>query len=58
MHTVVTKLKRLPQNLNNEAVDWIDLLLETRAKMSAKKPALNWNGRLKKFKGQYTALGL
>ena len=58
METIETKLKQLPQNLQKEVEDFIDLLMAKRISKRKKTPKLDWIGGLKEYRNQYTALEL
>lgn len=58
MEAVEAKLKQLPEDLQEEVVDFIDFLLTKKVSKRTRKPKLDWIGGLKEFRGQYTALEL
>lgn len=58
MENIDHKLKQLPQNLQNEVVDFIDFLLSKKVRKKHKKPHLEWIGGLKEYRDKFTALEL
>ena len=58
METVEVKIRQLPRVLQDEVEDFVDFLLEKKARKVAKKPTLNWIGGLREFKDKYSALDL
>lgn len=58
MKTIEQKLERLPQNLQQEVMDFLDYLLEKQKKKSHKTLKLDWVGGLKEYKDKFTAIEL
>jgi hypothetical protein len=58
METIDQKFQKLPLNLQQEALDFIDFLFAKKAAVKHKKPRLSWFGGLKEFRDQFTALEL
>jgi hypothetical protein len=58
MKQIETRMKELPEDLQEEVLDYIEFLLSKRAVKSKKKPRLTWFGGLKEFKNQFTSLEL
>jgi len=55
METIEQKIKKLPQDLQQEVIDF---LLTKKVSKKSKKPRLDWIGGLKKYKDKFTALEL
>lgn len=51
-------VKKLPAELQQEAKDYIQFLLEKRSKSQKKKPQLKWVGALRELRTQYTSVEL
>ncbi len=60
MKTIEQRIKKLPQDLQQEVIDFIDFLLTKKvAKVrKKKKPKLDWIGGLREYRDQYTAFEL
>ena len=56
--TIIKKIRRLPPELQEEAIHFIDFLLTKKSSKHEKKPNLKWIGGLKAYRAQYTALEL
>jgi hypothetical protein len=52
------KIRQLPQDLQKEVEDFIDLLLKKRAQRPRNKPTFNWAGALKDLRDKYTSVEL
>lgn len=55
---IVEKIRKLPPELQEEALHFIDFLLTKKNPKRKKKPNLKWIGGLKAYRDQYTALEL
>lgn len=58
MSPIEEKLKQLPQNLQQEVMDFIEFLTKKRQSSKKKKPTLNWIGGLKEYRDQFTSVEL
>ncbi|GLI53728.1 DUF2281 domain-containing protein [Thermodesulfovibrio yellowstonii] len=58
METLKEKIEKLPPELKQEVIDFIDFLLEKRKKRTTGKLTLSWKGKLKEYRDQYTSLEL
>ncbi len=58
METIEQKIKKLPQDLQKEVLDFVDFLLKKKKKKTHKKLKLNWVGGLKEYKDKFTSLEL
>ncbi|KJR42834.1 hypothetical protein MCHI_001271 [Candidatus Magnetoovum chiemensis] len=58
MNCLETKVKLLPNELQKEAEDFIDFLIEKKLKRAKKKFKLDWIGKLKHHRQQYNAVDL
>ena len=58
MKTIEDLIKKLPDELKQEVVDFIEYLLQKRAPKSHRKLSQNWAGALKEYRQQYTSLEL
>ena len=56
--SIVEKIRQLPPELQEEALNFIDFLLTKKNPKRKKKPNLEWIGGLKAYRNQYTALEL
>ena len=50
--------QKLPDDLKREVVDYIEFLLEKRAKKKRGQLSLSWKGALKELRGKYTSVEL
>jgi len=51
-------LEKLPPDLQKEVKDFIEFLLEKRAKRTRGKPKFDWAGALEDLRNQYTSVEL
>ncbi len=51
-------IKKLPPEYEQEVKDFIDFLMEKRAKKHRGKPIFDWAGALKDLRNQYTSVEL
>ncbi|MGQ9595907.1 MAG: DUF2281 domain-containing protein [Thermoproteota archaeon] len=51
-------LKKLPEDLKQEVVNYMKFLLERRVKSRGEKSGLTWRGALKELKDKYTSAEL
>ena len=58
MKTIEEKIRELPPELQQEAEDFVDFLLETKVHRKQKKLRMTWAGALREFRDQYTSLEL
>jgi len=58
MNDLEEKIRELPPELQKEVEDFVEFLLEKRAKRKQKKLRMSWAGALKEFCNQYTSLEL
>ncbi len=58
MKTLGEKIKELPPELQQEVGDFVEFLLEKRAKKKGKFLRQDWAGALSEYREQYTALEL
>ena len=58
MPTPKEYIEKLPPDLQQEVKDFIEFLLEKRAKRSKKRLRLDWAGGLREYRDQYTSLQL
>jgi len=58
MESIATKIQNLPPDLQDQANDFIEFLINKKKRKIRKTPKLDWIGGLRKFKNQYTALEL
>lgn len=50
--------QKLPDELKREVLDYIEFLLERRAKREKKHLSLSWKGALKELRNKYTSVEL
>jgi len=55
---MVKMIKELPPELQREVGDFVQFLLERRARKSGRKLRQDWAGALREFRDQYTSLEL
>ena len=58
METVEEKIKRLPDDLQKEVVDFVDFLLIKHKVKTDKKLSFQWVGGLKEYRDKYTSVEL
>ncbi len=58
MSTIIELVEQLPPDLQQEARDFVEFLLEKRLHKPKGKLHLNWAGALKEHRNQYTSLEL
>ena len=58
MLTLKELLEQLPPDLQQEARDFVEFLVEKRATKSKRRLRLDWAGALKDYRDQYTSLEL
>ena len=58
MKQLESRIKELPQDLQEEVLDYIDFLLSKKAGIARKKPRLGWFGGLREYKNKFTSLDL
>ena len=58
MEALEEVLEKLPPDLQKEVKDFIEFLLEKRAKRTRGKPKFDWAGALEDLRKQYTSVEL
>lgn len=58
MKTLEEKIKELPPELQKDVFDFVEFLLEKRAKKRGKRLCQDWAGALRDYRDQYTSLEL
>ncbi|MDW7679799.1 MAG: DUF2281 domain-containing protein [bacterium] len=58
MEKIEEKLQNLPPDLKQEAMDFIEFLIQKKMTRQKKAPTLDWIGGLKEFKNQYKSIEL
>jgi hypothetical protein len=58
MQTLTEIVEQLPPDLRQEVEDFVEFLLEKRARFKQKRLRLTWAGALREFREQYTSLDL
>lgn len=58
MESIAKKTQNLPPDLQDQANDFIDYLIEKKKRRTRKTPKLDWIGGLRQFKNQYTSMEL
>ncbi len=58
MKTIEEKIKELPPELQKEVEDFVQFLLEKRARKYGRKLRQDWAGALRDYRNQYTSLEL
>lgn len=58
MQTLTEIVEQLPPDLQQEVEDFVEFLLEKRARFKQKRLRLTWAGALREFREQYTSLDL
>lgn len=58
METIEQKFIKLPHDLQQEVIDFIDFLFTKKVLKKSKKPKLDWIGGLKEYRDQFTSLEL
>ena len=51
-------MKQLPEELQKEVMEFVQFLLEKRAKKKRSQPTFDWEGALKDFRLRYTSVEL
>ena len=51
-------IEKLPPELQKEVRDFVEFLLERRARKAKKKPRFDWAGALKDLRDRYTSVEL
>jgi len=51
-------VEKLPPDLQQEVKDFIEFLLQKRAKKSGGKPKFEWSGAFRNLRSQYTSVEL
>ncbi len=55
---IIEKIRKLPPELQEEVIYFIDFLRTKKSSKQKKKPNLNWIGGLKAYRNQFSALEL
>lgn len=58
MELLESMIKRLPPDLQKEAIDFIQFLIEKHVNKKRKYLKLDWAGGLSEYKDKYTAMDL
>lgn len=58
MATIEDKIKRLPPHLQREVEDFVECLLDTKARAKHGKLRLTWAGGLRELRDKYTSVEL
>lgn len=58
METIEQKFIKLPHDLQQEVIDFIDFLFTKKVLKKSRKPKLDWIGGLKEYRDQFTSLEL
>ena len=58
MEALKEVVEKLPPDLQQEVKDFIEFLLEKRAKKNRGKPKFDWAGALKDLRNEYTSVEL
>ncbi len=58
MESIAQKIQKLPPDLQDQANDFIEFLINKKKRKARKTPKLDWVGGLRQFKNQYSALEL
>ncbi len=58
MESIIEKIKKLPPEKKEQAIDFIDYLGSKENLTPKKKPKLDWFGGLKEFRAKYTSVEL
>lgn len=58
MESIAKKIQNLPPDLQDQANDFIDFLINKKNRKMRKTPKLGWIGGLRQFKNQFSALEL
>lgn len=58
MRSIDKSIQRLPPELQQEVLDFIDFLVQRQAPKKGKRLKLDWAGGLKEYKDKYTSLEL
>ena len=58
MKNIEQEIHRLPKNLQQEVIDFMDFLIKRRAHKKKKKAGLGWIGGLKEYRNKYNSLDL
>lgn len=58
MSRIEEMLRELPSELQQEVLDFVEFLIEKRARKSGRKLRQDWAGALREYRDQYTSLEL
>jgi len=58
MQTLKELIEQLPPELQQEVQDFVEFLLEKRARRPRRKPKFDWAGALKDLRDRYTSVEL
>ncbi len=58
MESIIEKIRKLPPEMKEQVIDFIDYLGSKENYTIKKKPKLDWFGGLKEFKMKYTSVEL
>lgn len=58
METIEQKFIKLPYDLQQEVIDFIDFLFTKKVLKKSKKPKLDWIGGLREYRDKFTSLEL
>ncbi len=58
MENIEEMVKKLPPELKREVEDFVNFLIEKKARKRGKKPRHDWAGALKDYRDQFTSLEL
>lgn len=58
MNRIEDMIKELPFDLQREVFDFVQFLIEKRARMHGRKLRQDWAGALRDYRDQYTSLEL
>ena len=58
MKSLEERIKELPADLQEEVADFVEFLLEKRARKRGRKLRQDWAGALSDYRDQYTSLEL
>jgi len=58
MEIIEERIKELPPDLQREVEDFVNFLIEKRARKQGRKLRQDWAGALKDYRDQYTSLEL
>lgn len=58
MYDLEARIRELPPDLRQEAVDFVEFLMTKRQKQERRVPSFTWAGALRHLRGQYTSVDL